>query len=395
MPHLRKRHALGLLQKLLAFWPVTAIVGPRQCGKSTLARAAMPPGTGDYTFDDYELRAEAKGSIKSFVSRLKSPAIIDEVQKVPIVFDELKRVVDRKKVPGSYLITGSSSFSDQAGIRESLTGRIGILRLHPLTWAERNELSQAKLKFECPWKIKSARASVEAISQDLALGGMPVPAFTRAEEQRDLYWNSWLETTLYRDIARLFKRNYDPDIAFSILRQIGKALIEGELPTLKHFKEPAALVKRYLSSMEMLFLVQRYRCHPSGIGTDAWLLMDPGVARFIMKTENGVGVTLSLVRHFLWNEWRCHWDYQGKRLEQVYYKSAQGSPIDLIWGDIPIRILASLDQVTSRLSWEERPLRGVMKKLESPFGILVAPVEKFTPPEENEGVGLVPWGSWC
>ncbi len=394
MPHLRKRHGLTLLQKLLAFWPVTAIIGPRQCGKSTLAEAIMPSGAGKYTFDDYELREEAQGSIKSFVSRLKSPAIIDEVQKVPIIFDELKRIVDKKRISGSYLLTGSSSFSDQGSIRESLTGRIGVLRLHPFTWAERNEQSQAKVNFCQPWKTKSVRASVESVSKDLVLGGMPVPAFTRSDEQRELYWSSWLETSIYRDMARLFKRNYDPEIAFSILRQIGKTLVEGELPTLRHFKERAVIVKRYLSAMEMLFIVQRHRCHPSGIGKDVWLFMDTGLARFVMKTENGAGVKLSLIRHFLWNEWLCHWDYQGKRLDPIYYKSAQGNPVDLVCEDIPIRIIANLEQVTRRLSWEERPLRGVMKKLGSEYGIIVAPVQRTIPPDKNDGVAIVPWGAW-
>lgn len=393
MPHFRDRFALEQLKKLFSYWPVTGIIGPRQCGKTTLAKLLLPNGR-DYTFDDAEIREEAVGSIKTFVARLGTPALIDEVQKVPAIFDELKRVVDKKKLPGSYLITGSTSFSDQVGIRESLTGRIGILELHPLNFAERNQLPVRPAQFLEPWKGLKPRVSAEKISQDLALGGMPVPAFARSDEQRNLYWTSWLETTLYRDLGRVLKKNYDAEIAFSLVRQMGKVLADGELPTLKHFKEPASTVRRYLSGMETIFLLYRHRCHPSGIGKEAWQFMDAGLSAFLMKKVMGEGATLTLVRHFLWNEWRCLHSYAGNRIDACYYKSAQGSPVDYIVEDIPIRIVSSLSQMQKRLSWEERPIRGAMKKLKSPYGMLVGPIENFVPPKENDGVALVPWGGW-
>jgi hypothetical protein len=113
-----------------------------------------------------------------------------------------------------------------------------------------------------------------------------------------------------------------------------------------------------------------------------------------MGKEMGDGATLTLIRHFLWNEWRCLMSYRGERLEPCYFKSAQGSPVDAVIDNVPIRIVSSLTQIQKRLSWEERPLRGAMKKLKSPFGILTGPVEKVTLPEENGGVAIVPWGMW-
>lgn len=393
MPHMRHRLALPLLQKLFSFWPVTGIIGPRQCGKTTLAKLLLP-GEREFSFDDIELREEAAQSIKTFVARLKPPVLIDEVQKVPIIFDELKRVVDKKRIPGSYLLTGSTSFSAQLGIRESLTGRVGILELHPLSFAELNQLKPRRIDFKEPWKRSGLRAPVEAISQSLSSGGMPVPAFCHSEEQRNLYWTSWLETTIYRDLSKILKKNYDPEVAFSLLRQMGKVMLEGELATLKHFKEPASIVRRYFDGMEAIFLLYRHRCHPSAIGKDVWQLVDAGLSAYLMRQEMGEGATLTLVRHFLWNEWRCLQNYQGVRIDACYYKSAQGSPVDCIIEDVPIRIVASLSQLQKRLSWEERPIRGAMTRLKSPFGIIVGPGEKITLPEENNGVAIVPWGAW-
>ncbi len=393
MPHLRSRHAFPQLEKLFSFWPIVGIIGPRQCGKTTLAKSLLP-NSKDYTFDDIEIRDEAEQSVKTFVARLSRPALIDEVQKVPVIFDELKRVVDMKKIPGSYLLTGSTSFTSRLGIRESLTGRIGTLELHPMSLAELNQLTFRRVSLIEPWINSQNRVGVDVVSQTLARGGMPVPAFSRSSEQRNLYWTSWLETTLYRDLNRVLSKGYDPDLAYSLLRKMGSILAEGELPTLKHFRQPARTVRKYFTGMEDIFLLRKHYCHPQGIGKETWQVMDAGLAAHLMGKEMGDGVTLTLTRHYLWNEWRCMMGNQGKRLDPCYFKSAQGSPVDAIIDNIPIRIVSSLTQVTKRLSWEERPLRGAMKRLKSPYGIITGPIEKLTMPKSNDGVALVPWGIW-
>src|SRR3989338_10050202 len=135
MPHDRKRDALTQVRKLGSFWPVTGILGLRQVGKTTLLRKLS--GVKNFiSLDDEEIRDEALHSAKNFLSKLTPPVIIDEVQKAPAIFDAIKLQVDRKKIPGSYFLTGSSTFSSRLGIRESLTGRIGLLRLHPFTLSE-------------------------------------------------------------------------------------------------------------------------------------------------------------------------------------------------------------------------------------------------------------------
>jgi len=72
--------------------------------------------------------------------------MIDEVQKAPNLFDAIKLRVDKKRIPGSYFLTGSSSFSSKIGIHESLTGRIAISHLHPLSLAELHAAPFRQLK---------------------------------------------------------------------------------------------------------------------------------------------------------------------------------------------------------------------------------------------------------
>jgi predicted AAA+ superfamily ATPase len=394
MPHLRARYASHLIQSLGKLWPVVGILGPRQTGKTTLAHTLLGI-EHSLSFDDLEVREEASRSPKTFLAKLDCPLVLDEVQKAPEIFDAIKLRVDRKRVPGSYILTGSSSFSAKLGIRESLTGRIGLMELLPMSLGELHGKASAPVKdLALIDPVRKPRLDSTEFIQGALLGGMPVPAFLREASQRESYWRSWLETTLLRDLARFFKRGYDPDLAYALLARMGAVLAQGELPTLKHFSQPAAKVRTYFSAMQEIFLLRRVQCHPEGIGKETWMLMDSGLANYLMKSSAGEGATLSLARHFLWNEWACQSEYQGRRTERVYYKSAQGSPIDAILGSVPFRIVASVTGVTRQRKIEERALLGAMKKLGSPVGYLVAPVESVTAAPKKGGIGIVPWSYW-
>ncbi len=388
MPHTRKRNALCQVRKLGSFWPVTGILGLRQVGKTTLLRHL--PGVGNFaSLDDEEIRDEALHSAKNFLAKLTPPVIIDEVQKAPALFDAIKLRVDRKKVPGSYFLTGSSTFSSRLGIRESLTGRIGLMRLHPFTLSEIHQKEFAAERASCSHQIPP-RFSSEEVIRAVSSGGLPVPVFTRDAAQRDLYFKNWLETTLVRDVARVYGRGYDLDIGWSLLRQFGKILQEGEWPTLRSFKQDSRVLRRYLTAFEDVFLIRKIPPHEEAVGEDAWTFTDSGIARAVIGTEFGTGATLSLARVFLVNEILADFEYAGKSFHPCYYKSARGSPVDLVGSDAVIKI--TTETKGGPLSYEERALAGAMKKLGIKMGLLAAPIDRFDPP--GKGISLVPWGYW-
>ncbi|MGK5088706.1 AAA family ATPase [Bdellovibrionota bacterium FG-2] len=274
--HLRKRHILQELQKLAKFWPTLGIFGLRQSGKSTLLRELL--GISTYlTLDDESTMEDAKLSAMNFLSKLPIPVIIDEVQKCPALFDAIKLKVDTKRKPGAYFLTGSSRFSAQNDIRESLTGRIGLIQLYPLTLAEAFQ-DPFEPERASPIHKKKPRYGVEQAFGRLAIGGLPVPLFTRDPANRGRYYRNWLETSILRDAAQVYGKGYDPDVSRSILRQIGQTLKEGELPTLSHFKQSARKLRRYLLALENIFLLQKLPCHESGVGSDAWIMSDSGLA---------------------------------------------------------------------------------------------------------------------
>ena len=102
-----QRFAASLLKVSLADSPIVLIHGPRQCGKSTLARQVGDElGYAYITFDDDIARAAAQTDPAGYVAELPARVIIDEVQRVPALFLALKRVVDNKRNSGRFMLTG-------------------------------------------------------------------------------------------------------------------------------------------------------------------------------------------------------------------------------------------------------------------------------------------------
>lgn len=387
MAHVRDRHLLRQLEKSARFWPVVGVLGLRQSGKSTLLSSLL--GVPNHvTLYDQDAVEDARISAKSFLAKLPTPLAIDEAQKVPTLFDAIKSVVDRRRTPGRYFLTGSSQFSARLGIRESLTGRIGLHYLYPLTLAEAHQADFSAQRGR-PLHREPPRFRQEHALEQLACGGLPTPLFTRGAEERKLFFTGWLETTIERDAARAFGGRYDPDIGWSILRQMARVLAEGEAPTLKHFKQNSRTLRKYLQAFEDIFLLQKLLPHEASVAQDIWLPTDTGIASHLMEGVLGEGRSLSLGRIFVLKEIRAVAEYSGQRMRPVFYKSARGSPIDFVWSDIPIKVSAS---PRSQVAYDERALASAMGKLKMSSAILAWAHDGVE--MEISGISHVPWTYW-
>ena len=115
----------------LADSPVVLLHGPRQCGKTTLARlVGDEAGFAYFTFDDDVQRAAAQTDPIGYVADLPERAVLDEVQRVPELFTSLKAAVDTRRLPGRFILTGSANVLLVPKLADSLAGRMEILRLH-------------------------------------------------------------------------------------------------------------------------------------------------------------------------------------------------------------------------------------------------------------------------
>jgi hypothetical protein len=171
-------------KSLAAQFPVLSIQGPRQSGKTTLARALFP----DYGYVNLEhpdLRAEAEADGSSFMRLHPAPLIIDEAQRVPSLLSRIQVAVDeRPGENGLYILTGSHQPALREGVGQSLAGRVGGLTLLPLSLAE---LSAAG--------IRSGR------EQRIVEGFMP-RLFSEHQSPSELYRN-YAATYLEKDVTQL------------------------------------------------------------------------------------------------------------------------------------------------------------------------------------------------
>ena len=165
MPHKRARFAFSALKSLSRFWPVVGVLGLRQVGKTTLLSETQK-FSETVTLDDDEALNEASSTPKVFLSKRAEPLLIDEIQKAPKLFDALKLTIDQDRKPGRFFITGSTSFSAKLGIRESLTGRIGLIHLHPMTLAEANGTSFDPTRI-VPFPTKESERSLLRLSIEI------------------------------------------------------------------------------------------------------------------------------------------------------------------------------------------------------------------------------------
>ena len=128
--------ALGpKLRALSLKFPLVAVIGPRQSGKTTLVRMEFP-SLRYVTLEDPDTRDYAARDPRGMLEDLRDGAILDEIERSPGLFSYLQGWVDRHKRMGHYVLTGSQNFLMMQGISQSLAGRVAILRLLPLSLAE-------------------------------------------------------------------------------------------------------------------------------------------------------------------------------------------------------------------------------------------------------------------
>lgn len=131
-----RRNIEPLFRQLAGQYPIVTLVGPRQSGKTTLARMVFPDKPY-VTLEDPDMRRFAMEDPRSFLASYQQGAVIDEIQRVPDLPSYLQSMVDAQPAAGRFILTGSQQFELMTQVSQSLAGRTALLRLLPLTLAER------------------------------------------------------------------------------------------------------------------------------------------------------------------------------------------------------------------------------------------------------------------
>lgn len=132
-----------VLAALSLQYPVVTLTGPRQSGKSTLARSLFPD-KAYVTLEDPDVRRFALEDPRGFLGGLTDGAVLDEIQRAPELPSYLQGMVDADPRPGRFILTGSHQFESMSRVTQSLAGRTAILRLLPFTLAESRRVPGAQ-----------------------------------------------------------------------------------------------------------------------------------------------------------------------------------------------------------------------------------------------------------
>ncbi|MBK7818864.1 MAG: ATP-binding protein [Sphingobacteriaceae bacterium] len=190
-----KRDIEKLLKKYAQEFRAVAVIGPRQSGKTTLVKMVFPKKTY-VSLENTDERQFASEDPRGFLNRYKkNGAIIDEAQRVPVLFNYMQQILDETKRSGLFILTGSNNFLLQESITQSLAGRIGIIDLLPLTYNEIRNIHQQDLS-----------------TNQLLLKGS-YPELYDKNKKKDFWYQSYIRTYVERDVKQL--RNIDNTITFN------------------------------------------------------------------------------------------------------------------------------------------------------------------------------------
>jgi hypothetical protein len=283
----------------LADTPVVCLLGPRQCGKTTLVQA-FAPGRAYVSLDEEGLLATAQQDPVGFVAALPDPVTIDEVQSAPALMRAIKVAVDRNRRPGRFLLTGSANLLLLPTLSDSLAGRMEILHLQPLTEAEKERrpgsflqaFLQGKLK---PRIVDGAVAPVADLAARLVAGGYPEP-LTRTPVRAIRWHRNYLSAIIERDVTDIARVSDVHNVARLLellshrtAQLLNVSAIGGTLGL------DRKTVDHYLAILERLFLVRRL---PAWHRNEAKRLVKTPKIHLI---DSGLAATLSGLQADQWN----------------------------------------------------------------------------------------------
>lgn len=189
-----------------SFFKAVLVTGARQVGKTTMLKHLAEKQNRTYVSMDHIMaRTLAKSDPVLFFQTYKPPIIIDEIQKAPELFEQIKIMCDEREERGLFWLTGSQQYGMMKNIRESLAGRIGILELYSLS---KNEAEGLAFPNEMDFSLSCLLArqplapknDIVQVFEHIWRGGMP-DVLEADPEQRKEYFNSYIETYLMRDVA--------------------------------------------------------------------------------------------------------------------------------------------------------------------------------------------------
>ncbi len=262
-----KRSVESILKEALDISPIVLITGARQVGKSTLC---MELDKEYRVFDNLNERESAFTDPLGYVSSLPKPVILDEIQKVPQILEAIKIDVDKNRINGNFLLTGSANVLDMKATKDTLAGRIIEISMWPLSQKEihhkANENIVDVLFKEDISTLKISKISYNTILNSIINGGYPEILKIKTIRGKGLWFNSYISTYVERDIRDVGElRDISAFIRFfNIIAPRSCSLLnKSDLANDSSLSE--ATVNNYLSMLEMIYQISLVKPYSSNI----------------------------------------------------------------------------------------------------------------------------------
>lgn len=317
-----QREIISAIKFLVKKYPIIAVTGPRQSGKTTLLKSMFP----EYRYislENPDIRNFATTDPNGFLNEYSDNVIFDEVQRAPMLFSYLQTKVDESKMMGQFILSGSQNFHLVQNITQSLAGRVAIFKLLPLDFQELN----------------SAGLLRDNYIDNLVKGFYPA-IFDREIPSR-IFYSNYVQTYIQRDVSELIAikdmRLFQNFIALCATRA-GQLLNLSSLANECGISQPTA--KSWLSALEssyILFLLPPYFENFSKriVKTPKLYFYDTGLLCYLLKLDNAQQIQLSdfkgslfenmMIAEYVKRMYHCN------QLNDIWFwRDAAGNEVDLI-----------------------------------------------------------------
>lgn len=317
------RNASSTLKRLAKGFPVIALTGPRQSGKTTLAKAVFGHDKPYVSLENPNEREFAEQDPLRFLQRFPHGAILDEVQRCPGLLSWLQGMVDERGRMGDFILTGSAQFEFVSNLTQSLAGRIGRVELLPLS---AGELSAAALLPEL----------------DTLLWQGSYPALYDRELRADDWFANYVNTYIERDVRQL--------LAVRDLSQFQRflrmcAARSGQLLNLTALGADcgisAVTVREWLSVLEASYLVVRLQPYHRNFGkrlvkTPKLYFLDTGLMAWLLGIHSADALAThaqrgQLFESFIVSEFIKQRYNSGRPADLYFWRDNVGHEMDLLY----------------------------------------------------------------
>lgn len=363
-----KRKIQDELALLLETFPAVALLGPRQVGKTTLTRELLKGKIGEVVYFDLENDDD--------LARMENPAflfeqykdaciVLDEVQRVPDLFRQLRPIIDQHRIAGRFILTGSASPELVKGVSESLAGRIAFAEMSPVNLLE-------------------ALDSGIPQEQHWFRGGFPTALTSASDQQFSLWAENFIRAYIERDLSLLFGVNLSEILIRNFWYML--AANTGSIWTAENYARALGVssttVKRYLDFMEGAFMIRQLpawfvNVNKRVVKAPKVYIRDSGLLHQLNRIKSSAELPLNLIVGASWEGYVIEQIYQLKPrpLEMYYYRTQHGAECDVILVD-GIKPVAAIEIKYATVPSLSKGFYNVLDDLKISSAFVITPGEK-------------------